>query len=174
MDARIGATADSSSYPEVSHEGVATREQGVFWLDIPVNNPVLVRVVERVGDLARDPESIVDRELLLAVQSSAERLTLDVRHREPELAAWCRSGVVDRDDMRVLQAGGEFDLSCEPLRSQRRSEIGPEYLEGDKTVVSQVADEIDGGHATLPEFALDRVAVRERYAQLLLQVRCSQ
>ena len=40
-------------------------------------------------------------------------------------------------------------------------ETGMEDLEGDGTVVLQIAGEMDGGHATAPELTLERVATAQ-------------
>jgi hypothetical protein len=66
---------------------------------------------------------------------------------------------VHREDVRMLQAGGGPDLQEEPLRSERGSELGAQDLERDGPIVSEVAGEIDGGHAAASEFALDAIAI---------------
>ena len=58
---------------EVRHHRVALGEQDVLRLDVAVHDAVAVRVVERVGHLARDAERLVDRQLPLAVEPVAER-----------------------------------------------------------------------------------------------------
>ena len=66
-----------------------------------------VGVLERAGRLGGDPDRGVHRQLPLALQSVAERLALDVRHGEPELAGGL-ARVVDGENVRVLQPGGEL------------------------------------------------------------------
>ncbi len=99
----------------------------------------------------------------------AETLALDVRHGEPELARGL-ARVVDRQDVRVLQPGGELDLALEALGAQRAREIGVQHLERDRPVVPQVLGEEDGGHAAPPELALEPVAIRQAACKLLAQV----
>jgi hypothetical protein len=55
-------------------------EQDVLGLDVAVNDPALVREVERAGHAAGDLDRILDAELLLAIQAVAQRLALDERH----------------------------------------------------------------------------------------------
>jgi hypothetical protein len=70
---------------EVHHHRPPIVQQNVLGLDVAVDNAVSVRVVERVGNLARDPYRFVDAELRLAVQLLADRLALDVGHHVIQL-----------------------------------------------------------------------------------------
>ena len=81
---RVGQRARDA---EVGDERAAIgREQHVLGLDVAVEHAVLVRVMERGGHFARDPDRLVERQLMLAPEPVAQALALDVRHREPELA----------------------------------------------------------------------------------------
>ena len=80
---------------EVRDERVPALQQNVLGLDVAMDHAVLVRVVERVGDLARDAQRVVDRKLPLARQAdraatrrrrTASRRT-GVRRRRPSRAA---------------------------------------------------------------------------------------
>ena len=83
----------------------------------PMDDAVLVGVIEGARGLDRDPERVVHRELPLAAEPVAEALPLDERHGEPQTT--CRlPGVEDRQDMRVLQPGGEVDLALEALGTE--------------------------------------------------------
>ena len=103
-------------------------------------------------------------ELPLPAEPVAERLALDERHGEPELAGRF-ARVVDGQDVGVLQPGGELDLALEALGAERGGELGEEHLEGDRAVVPEVLGEVDDGHAAAAELALERVAVGECVAQ---------
>ena len=59
--------------PEVGDQRVPVVQQDVLGLDVAVDDAVPVRVVERVGDLARDAHGLVDRQLRLAVEPVAQR-----------------------------------------------------------------------------------------------------
>ena len=156
---------------EVGDEGGAVAgEQQVLGLDVAVDHAVPVRVLERPGGLGGDPKRRVHRQLPLPPEPVAERLALDERHGEPELAGGL-ARVVDREDVRVLQPGGELDLALEALGAERVSEIGVQHLERDRPVVPQVLGEEDGGHAAAPELALEGVRCGERRLQLRAQVR---
>ena len=137
---------------------MAFREQDVVGLDVAVHDAVPVRVVQRLGYLAGEPDGVLDRQLHFALQPVAQALALDVGHRVPEPAC-CLARVEHGQDVRVLEPGRGLDLAQEALRAEHRAEFGVEHLERDGPVVPEVAGEVHGGHAAAPELALERVAV---------------
>jgi hypothetical protein len=66
---------------------------------------------------------------------------------------------VNREDVRVVEPGGEPDLPDKPLGAQRVRQLGMEDLQGDGAVVPDIAGQVDGGHAAAAELALEHVAV---------------
>jgi hypothetical protein len=63
--------------------------------------------------------------------------------------------------MRVLEPGGELDLREEALGAQGLGQLGVKDLERHRPIVAQVARQVDSGHATATELALDDVAITE-------------
>jgi hypothetical protein len=120
-----------------------------------------VRVLQCVGDLAGDLERLGDGKLSLALEARAERLAFDERHdvEQPAVAA---PAVEQRQDVRVLEAGGELDLLEKPLGPEDGRELGVQDLEGDLAPVPNVFGKVDGRHAALTQFPVDPVSVRER------------
>ena len=59
----------------------------------------------------------------------------------------------------MLQRRRRLNLDHEPLGAEYRREFGLQDLHGDQAVVLEVVREVDGGHAALPELALDAVPV---------------
>ena len=88
--------------------------------------PWRVGRAEGVEHLAGNADGGVDRELALAAQPIPQRLTLDVRHdieeERPE-ADVIRSAVVQRQDVGMLEAGGEGDLPEEALPAEGGAEL---------------------------------------------------
>ena len=71
---------------EVGHKRVALhREKNVLRLDVAMHDPALVRVAERRADITRDCRSLGQRKPSGASEAHSQRLTLDVRHRIPEI-----------------------------------------------------------------------------------------
>jgi hypothetical protein len=103
------------------------------------------------------PERVGQGKLTFALELPPERLALDVGHGEPELAVGI-AGVVDRQDMRMLQPGRRADLAKEPLAAEALRERGEQDLEGDGEIVG----EVDDGHAPAPELPLKRVSLPQR------------
>ena len=78
------------------------------------------------------------------------------RHEQPVVGL---AGLVDRDDVRVLDAGLEQALAPEPLTERGvLPEIRGEELEGDGSVQGELRRLVDDAHSPLPEDALDAVA----------------
>ena len=161
---RCGARRQGDS--EVRHHGFAFVKQDVLRLDVPMDHILGVRVVEGRGDLPGDAEGLVDRELLLTFEPVAQRFTLDVGHDVEEKAVGL-TGVVQRQDVRMIQPGGDLDLSQKPLGPEHRCQLGPEHLDGHGAVVLQVVGEIDRRHAAAAELVREGVAAGERGVETL-------
>jgi hypothetical protein len=65
----------------------------------------------------------------------------------------------------VIEAGTDPDFLQEAIGAKHRGQLGPKHLECDVTVVLQVPGQIDRGHPTGAELALDAVADGQRAAQ---------
>jgi len=152
--------------PEVRHEGGAVaREEDVLRLDVPMDDAVLVGVVQRAGGLPADLEGHIHGKLPLAANPVAEALALDEGHGEPQPAGDL-ARVQHGEDVRVLQPGGEADLALESLRPQRRGQLGVEHLERHRPVVPKVLGQVNDGHAPAAELALDLVAIPQSRAEV--------
>ncbi len=57
------------------------------------------------------------------------------------------AGVVDRQDVGMLEAGGGADLAQEALGAEGGAQLGVEDLERDGAVVLEVVGEVDARHA---------------------------
>ncbi len=128
-----------------------------------------MRVVQGPEHFGRDAERLLDRELLLAREPLPEGLALDKGHREPELARRL-ARIVNREDVRMLEPGGQLDLPLEPLGAERGRQLGMEHLQGDGSLVANVLGQVDGGHPAPAELALEPIAIRQTACKLLALV----
>ncbi len=156
---------------EVGHQGAAIVQQDVLRLDVAMNNAVAVGVIESGGNLCSQAHSIGHRQLLLAVQPIAERLTLDERHdveeglspqpplRFAERGHDYRTGVMQREDVRVLQVSRGADLGEKALGADDRGKLGAENLDRHLACMAKVFSQVDCGHPPLAQLAFDPVPV---------------
>ena len=153
---------------KIHDQCVSAAQQDVFWLDVAVDDVVAVGVAQRVGDFADDRDRLVERELPLAEQPGPQRLALHERHGVIEGAAGL-TAVVQRHDMRMVQARGDGNLPQESLGAECGSELGVEDLERDGAIVLHVAGEEDGPIPPAPDLTLDTVAVGQRRFEVVQQ-----
>ena len=134
--------------------------QNVLWLYVSVNHIVAVGVVESACDSLGDLNAFLYSQLLLPIELIAQRLALDVwQHVVEERVGFSR--IEQRQNVGMLQVGGDLNLLEEPLGAQHGGQLGPEDLDRHFSVVFEVLGEVDRGHAARAEFFLDDVAVSE-------------
>ena len=113
---------DRSADAKIGDESLVIDEKDVLRLHVAVDDPLPVGEVEREGHLARHPNRFLDGKLALALQSVTQALALDVRHSEPQtgrpLTGAHLAGVMDRDDVGMLQPGCELDLAEETISAE--------------------------------------------------------
>ena len=124
-----------------------------------------VGVGQRLGDVVRDADRVLDRELALACQPAAECLPLDVRHRVVQQLLRF-AGIVEGQNEGMVEPSGRADLAQEPFDADGRRELGMEHLEGDRAIEFPVMGEVDRRHPPATERALDRVTPFEGCLQV--------
>jgi hypothetical protein len=122
-------------------------QEDVLRLDIPVDDPVSMRVVEGAGYLAEYPDRFADLEPSHAIHWVPERVAFHQWHGEPQDAGLV-TRVVKGQDVRVREAGGQMDLAQEALATQRFRELRAKHLEGDLPNVPHIVGSVHGRHAT--------------------------
>ena len=121
-----------------------------------MNQPVLVREIKRVSDLRAHPQSplraerpIMDQRLQVAA--------LDVAHRHKQVAVTV-SGLVDRDDVRVVEARRQLRLSQKTLpKPVVQGERRRQQLERHRTAQARVLAQVDDAHPAAAQQPLDPV-----------------
>ncbi len=165
-DAQI---AQRLGHAEVGQLRVAGHEEHVLRLDVAMHDAAAVRVGERIGDLAQQPQPLVDRQLAVARQPGAQRASLDVRHHVVQQRAG-GAGVEQAQDVGMLQARRDLDLAGEAFGAQRGGDLLPEDLDRNSAAVTQILGQEDRPHAAGAHLALDAVAVAQGLLQLPLGV----
>ena len=93
-----------------------------------------------------------------ALQARLQVAPLDVAHRDEEEVVG-RPGLVDRDDVRMVDRRGELRLAQEPVTERLvLGEAGGEQLERDPPLEPQVLGQVDDAHPAEAEQRLDPVA----------------
>jgi hypothetical protein len=130
-----------------------------------MDHALRVRIIERGGDLSRDRERILERQLPLAPDPVEQRLAIDARHRVVQASA--RPAPVEQwQDVRMVEAPLDLDLPEEARGADRRGHLRTKDLQRDGAIVNEVVCAIHHSHAALAEQVLDRVAVRQRALEL--------
>jgi hypothetical protein len=137
---------------------VLAREQHVVGLDVAVHHPLVMRVRQGVQHLLEDRHRLTHRELPLAGQLRPERLALDVRHHVEEEVV-VRARRQQRNDVGMLQLGGELDLPLEPLHVDARPHLGREHLDNHLAAEPGLLRQEDTAHPPTTELPLDAVGV---------------
>ena len=145
---------------EVGHQRLPLVEQDVLGLDVAVDHVLAVCIIECTRHFARDADGVGDRQLPFTFQARAQRFAGDQRHHVVQQPVGL-AAVEQRQNVRMLQAGGGADLGEKSFAAERRAQVGMQHFDRDITIVLEVVREIHGGHAAGAELAGDSVAVDE-------------
>ena len=151
---------DRAGDAEVAHHGVTRLEEDILRLDIAMHDVAPVRVVQGVRHLAGDVQRVVQRELVLAHQATAQRFTLHVGHHVVEETIRF-AGVMQWQDVGMGEPGGDLDLTEEAVRAQLGGQVRAEHFERDGPAVFQVLRQVHGRHAPAAELPFDRIVLSQ-------------
>src|SRR2546427_659760 len=155
--------------PEITHHGMAGFEEDVLRLDVAMHDIMAVGVAQGVRHLPGDLQGVPKRQLFLMREPVSQRFALDVGH-DVEEESLRLPGVVERQDVGMVEPSRGVYLAEKPLRAERCGQLGLQDLNGDLAVVLPVLSEVDRRHPPAAELALDRVAVGEGGLQTSEQV----
>jgi hypothetical protein len=119
-----------------------------------------VCIVDGVGNVVKNPDSLSDGQLTGSLQSRAQRLSFDARHRIIKQIVF-RAGKEERDDVRMLQSRGQLDLAAEAADVEPGAELGRQNFDDDIAAERDFADNEDARHPAA-EVVDDFVAIAER------------
>ena len=132
-------------------------------LDVAVDDPGLVREIERIEQLDHEAERLLELEALVGVEVVLQFLALDVLHHDVRQVAF-GAEVVHLDDVAVVEPrdGAHFALEAHGNHARRfRVELAREDgLDRDPAVEVGVEAVVHQAHRPLAEDALDLVPAK--------------
>ncbi len=138
--------------------GAVGEDDDVGRLDVAVDHAVLVRVLERLEQLAHDAHDVVHREALVRLEVALQLAPLHELHRDV-VRAGVLAEIVDPDDVRVGEPARRLGLAAEArellLRVLALQVLGADRLERDDPIDHRVVALVHDPHRALAELAAD-------------------
>ena len=106
---------------------------------------------------------------MFLAKSVAQRCPLHEGH-DVEKRTVHLPGVVDGQDVRVLQPGHDPDLAKEARGAKEDAELGTQDLDGNGAVMANVVSQIDVRHPAPTNLPLDDIAVGDRVLKAVEEV----
>ena len=135
---------------------VARRQQHVGRLHVAMDDPLMVRVVERLGHLRDDSQPFLERDQPPALQVAR---AVDFLHDEVEGAVRFAK-VVHPHDVFVEQAGEDLGFEAD-LLTEIVAAVLLEHLDRDAALKNLVGGPINGPHAAPAQLRLERESLIE-------------
>jgi hypothetical protein len=133
-------------------------DDDVARLDVAMDQSLRVRGVERGGHLAEHVQSELRTQLLLLLEPGLEVDPVHVAHGDEEDALGF-AGLVDRNDVRVVDRGREMRLPFEPLTEAGVvCELGRQDLERDLPLEPFLHGSVDDAHTAAADKPFDPVS----------------
>ena len=132
-------------------------DKHVGWLHVAMHKAARVGSIQGARHLREDPDR-VRRVQTAALQTLLEVTPVDVAHGDEENVLG-RPGLVDRDDVRMVDRGGQLRLAQEAIAERLvLGEARSEQLEGDLPLEPQILGQVHDAHAAEAQQRLDPVA----------------
>ena len=126
-----------------------------------MDDSLAMRLVERVGDLGRDLQRLLERKRPF-LEARGQRLALQVRHDE-KVRAIDAADVVDAADVGMVQSRDRASLALEPGPPFGiASDLTWQDLDRDRPIEARVAGFVDLTHSTHANLGRDLVRAEER------------
>ncbi len=152
---------DGAGNTEVQDDGALFGQHNVFRLDISVDVPAFVGVIEGTRYIGGDLEGVLQRKLSLTGQPAAEAFALDQRHGVEQVLA-LTAGIQERDDVGVGKRSRDRDLALKPIGAEQGGYIRAQKLYGDGPAQTQIPSPEHRALATRSQLILELITVAER------------
>src|SRR4051812_21399763 len=145
---------------EIREDRVSILQQDVLGLDVAMDDALIVRVREGIGDLAQYADGLLDRHQPFPVHPLAKRLAGYERHHVIEQAI-ADAGGDHRQDVRMPQARGDPRLAPEPGRHHIARQLGRQNLDHHFSLCRQIDGAEQPAHTATLQLRLQPIAVVE-------------
>jgi len=129
-----GLAVEGLGDAEVDHarhrHPLVQRHEHVRRLDVPVDDALVVAVLNRAADVGEQAQSVSGRKLM-EIAEPRDRLAVDELHGEPRPAVGSRPAVEHLGDVRVVHAREGFSLLLEPAHDLGRVHADLDDLDRD-------------------------------------------
>src|SRR6478736_1554508 len=130
------------------------REKNVVWLDIAMYHSTLVSAGQRVHHVPDETDDLADRQLALARQAGTQRVAVDEWHGVVQQPVGL-AGSQQRNDVGVMETGGELDLTTEAIDAEAGAQVGRQHLEHHLATQVGILGDEDTTHPTAAELTLE-------------------
>ena len=145
---------------EIGDLGFVLGQEDVVGFDVAVDDAVPVGVGQRAGHLPDNAHRRRDGQLALPRQAFAERFACDKRHGVEEKFTGL-AGAQQRNDVGMLQAGGDLDLAPEALDTEAGRQLGWQHLEDHGPAQRRLPGDEHARHSAV-ELALEQECGAQR------------
>ena len=147
--------------PEVHDADLAvTVDHDVRGLEVTMQHAFRMRRCESGAQLARDLDALVDRQSADSLQQGGEIFTVDILHRQIQVAVRL-TDVVHAADVRMRQLSREPHLGAQPGTGAFIGAKCRQELQGDRLTELEIVRAVDFAHPAAPEARHDAKAVGE-------------
>ena len=147
---------------------VVVRDHDVLRFDVPVDDAMGVRVLQRLADLRGVVQRLSGAEYAVLCHALLERLALDELH-DDILRLSAVADIVDRDDIRLREHGDRVRLRLEAVfQLGVRRHLIAQDLDGDIAVQLVAHGLVNDRHAAAADDLQDLVAVIEHLADITI------
>ena len=156
--ARLGERARETEVGD-AHDAVLVEEE-VRGLDVAVQDPACVRVLERGRDVAADAGGLRNGKVRVLVEDRAKAAAFEqLEHHERHVVL---APVVDGDDVRMVQRRRDLSFGAEAAQERGvLGERGVQDLDRDATAEAGVLGEVHPTARAGPDGRMQEIAARE-------------
>lgn len=166
-DGLVARCHESARNSEIGYDRVALLEENVSWFHITMDDAALVSVGESLANLCTDDQRHSTVQCGRLRQAILQRQAGNVRHYvKQERSSFTR--VVERQDVRMAEAGCNLDLTEKTVRSD--IEVFAKDLERNVTIMPDITRKKHGRHAAASELTPDEITISQRFGDCLRQI----